>query len=407
MSTPEQVNGDAPDQEYAALAGLRVVDMASLYAGPLIATILADFGADVVKVEHPRGDDARRWGRSRDGVPLWWKVISRNKDLIALDLHRTEDRDIARDLCAWADVVIENFRPGRLESWQMGYDDLAARNPGLVMVRVTGFGQTGPYADRPGFGTLAEAFSGFAAITGTADGPPTLPPFGLADGVAALTGTSAVLAALRWRDRQGAGRGQVVDLSLYEPLFNILGPQVVEYDQLGILQHRQGNRSPRTAPRNAYRTADDRWVALSAGTQQIANRVFAAIGQPELAEDERFSQPAGRFANAELVDAIVSEWIGGHRLDEVLAAFERFQAPIAPVYETDQIVTDPQFLARQSIVSVPDSDLGQVRMQNVVPKLSRTPGQIRRTGQTAIDADRQAVLARLKAVRRDDQGEPR
>ena len=210
MSTPEQVNGDAPDQEYAALAGLRVVDMASLYAGPLIATILADFGADVVKVEHPRGDDARRWGRSRDGVPLWWKVISRNKDLIALDLHRTEDRDIARDLCAWADVVIENFRPGRLESWQMGYDDLAARNPGLVMVRVTGFGQTGPYADRPGFGTLAEAFSGFAAITGTADGPPTLPPFGLADGVAALTGTSAVLAALRWRDRQGAGRGQDV-----------------------------------------------------------------------------------------------------------------------------------------------------------------------------------------------------
>ncbi|GAA4492994.1 CoA transferase [Actinoallomurus oryzae] len=384
-----------PEGAPAALTGLRVVDMASLYAGPLIATILGDFGADVVKVEHPRGDDARRWGKARDGVPLWWKVISRNKDLIALDLHKPDDREIARDLCRWADVVIENFRPGRLDSWGMSYDELAADNPGLVMVKVTGFGQTGPYADRPGFGTLAEAFSGFAAITGAADGPPTLPPFGLADGVAALTGAYAALTALRWRDSRPDGRGQVVDLSLYEPLFGILGPQVIEYDQLGILQKRRGNRSPRTAPRNAYRTADDRWVTLSAGTQQIANRIFTAIGRPELADDERFSQPAARSANSELVDGIVADWIAEQRLADVLEAFERAQAPIAPVYETDQIVRDPQYLARETVVSVPDADLGRIRMQNVIPKLSRTPGRIRRTGPAEVDADRDAVLARL------------
>lgn len=387
------------------LEGLRVVDMASLYAGPLIGTILGDFGADVVKVEHPRGDDARRWGRSRDGVPLWWKVIARNKDLIALDLHDPQDRDVARRLCLWADVVIENFRPGRLEAWGLGYDDLAADNPGLVMVRVTGFGQTGPYADRPGFGTLAEAFSGFAAITGMADGPPTLPPFGLADGVAALAGTCATLTALAWRNGRGAGRGQVVDLSLYEPLFSILGPQVVEYDQLGILQQRHGNRSPRTAPRNVYQTADGHWVALSAGTQQIANRVFAAIGQPELAEDPRFSTPTERFRHADEVDAIVENWVLEHDLDDVLRAFEQVEAPIAPVYQTDQILRDPQYLARQSVIGLPDSDLGEVRMQNVVPKLSLTPGRIRRTGHTAIDADRQAVLARVHGTGRRQRRE--
>jgi formyl-CoA transferase len=208
--------------------------------------------------------------------------------------------------------------------------------------------------------------------------------------------------ALRWRDSHPDGRGQVVDLSLYEPLFSILGPQVIEFDQLGILQKRRGNRSPRTAPRNAYRTVDDRWVTLSAGTQQIANRIFRAIGRPELSEDERFRDPAARSANSELVDGIVADWIAGRRLDDVLAAFEREQAPIAPVYETDQIVQDPQYLARETVVSVPDADLGRIRMQNVIPKLSRTPGRIRRTGPAAVDADRDAVLARLKAGKRSE-----
>jgi len=384
-------------EQPGALAGIKVLDLATLYAGPLIATTLGDFGADVVKVEHPRGDDARRWGKSRDGIPLWWKVISRNKKLIALDLHETEDRRIVKELCTWADVVVENFRPGRLEAWGLGYDELAKDNPGLILARVTGFGQTGPYSSRPGFGTLAEAFSGFAALTGPADGPPTLPPFGLADGVAALSGTCAVLTALHWRQNAGEGRGQVIDLSLYEPLFSILGPQVIEYDQLGTLQSRQGNRSPRTAPRNTYETLDQHWVALSAGTQQVADRVFTAIQQPELANDTRFSTSEARHDHAEAIDKIMADWIARHPLEEVLASFESAQAPIAPVYTTAQILEDPQYLARQSVTVVEDPDLGSVRMQNVVPRLSQTPGRVRYTGKTGIDHDREEVLNRLRA----------
>jgi len=383
-----------------ALQGLKVLDLATLYAGPLVATTLGDFGAEVIKVEHPRGDDARRWGKSRDGIPLWWKAVARNKKLIRLDLHDEADRAVVRELCLWADIVVENFRPGRLDAWGLGYDELAKDNPGLVMVKVTGFGQTGPYADRPGFGTLAEVFSGFAALTGEHDGPPTLPAFGLADGVAALSGVYAALAAIHYRDHAGEGRGQVVDVSLYEPLFSILGPQVIEYDQLGIVQERQGNRSPRTAPRNAYRTADDRWVALSAGTQQIADRILAAVERPELSRDPRFSSPAARHENADEVDAIVAEWIGAHPLEEVLASFQAQQAPIAPAYTTDQIVQDPQYLARESVITVDDPDLGPVRMQNVVPKLTATPGRIRSTGATEIDHDREEILAMLQERRK-------
>jgi crotonobetainyl-CoA:carnitine CoA-transferase CaiB-like acyl-CoA transferase len=388
-----------------ALGGLRVVDLASLYAGPLIATFLGDFGADVVKVEHPRGDDARRWGKTRDSVPLWWKVISRNKKLIALDLHMEADREIARKLCVSADVVIENFRPGRMESWGLGFEDLARENPGLIMARVTGFGQTGPYSRQPGFGTLAEAFSGFAALTGQPDGPPTLPAFGLADGVAALTGLAGVLTALHWRDGVGGGRGQVVDVSLYEPLFNILGPQIIEYDQLGIIQRRQGNRSPRTAPRNAYRTQDNRWVALSCGTQQIANRVFAAVGHPELARDERFATHAARMEHADEADAIVADWIVRHPLSVVLERFREADAPIGPVYETDQIMTDPQYLARETVVAVQDEDLGTIWMQNVVPILSATPGRIKHPGATRLDADRDVVLRAVERVSAGGRGD--
>lgn len=373
-----------------ALAGVRVLDLSSLYAGPWIATSLGDHGADVLKVEHPRGDDARRWGLSRGEIPLWWKVISRNKRLVALDLHEPADRDLVRELAARADILIENFRPGRMESWGLGYERLSADNPGLIMVRVTGFGQTGPRSHEPGFGTLAEAFSGFAHMTGAPDGPPTLPPFGLADGIASAVGTSSALMALYWRDVCG-GTGQVIDLSLYEPLFSLLGPQVVEYTQTGRIQQREGNRSPRTAPRNAYPTRDGRYVVLSAGTQQIADRVFAAIGRPELAEDPRFCSAAARRENAEEIDTTVAGWIAAHELAEVLAVFAAHQAPIAPVYDTAQIVADAHYLARSSIVSVPDPDLGEVVMQNTLPRFSRTPGRIRHTGHTAVDADRAAV----------------
>lgn len=388
--------GESPNDGDGALPlrGIRVLDLSSLYAAPLIATNLGDFGADVTKVEHPRGDDARRWGLSKDGAPLWWKSISRNKRVIALDLNDGADRDIARRLAATADVVIENFRPGRMEAWELGPDDLRRQNPGLVYVRVTGFGQTGPLSSQPGFGTLAEAFSGFAHITGAADGPPTLPPFGLADGVAGLVGTYATMIALYWRDARG-GEGQVIDLSLFEPLFSILGPQIIEYQQLGVIQERLGNRSPRTTPRNAYCTADGHWVAISAGTQQIANRVLAAIGRPELADDPRFADAAARLENADEVDALVAEWIAVHPLADVLERFDQEQAPIAPVYNAAQILDDPHYRARQSIVEVLDPELGPIAMPGIVPRLSKTPGLIRHTGPTAIGADSEAVLAAL------------
>lgn len=381
------------------LDGIKVLDLSSLYAGPLIATNLADFGADVVKAEHPRGDDARRWGEAKDDIPLWWKVIARNKRLIVLDLNQAQDRETVRKLCAWADVIIENFRPGRMEQWGLGYEELKQINPKLIMVRVTGFGQFGPRSRDPGFGTLAEAFSGFAYLTGQTDGPPTLPPFGLADGVAALTGTYATMIALYWRDARDGGEGQVIDLSLYEPLFSILGPQVIEYSQLGVVQQRNGNRSPRTAPRNAYRTASGEWVAISAGTQQIANRVFAAIGRPDLSEDSRFSTPKARVIHANEVDQMVETWIQSHSFAEVMDRFQALEAPIAPVYATDQILRDAHYNARQSFLAVPDDDLGEVLMQNVVPKLSLTPGVIRHTGHTQLGADTALIY-------RDILGEP-
>lgn len=377
------------------LTGVRVLDLSNLYAGPMVSTILADFGATVVKVEHPRGDNARRWGLSKDEVPLWWKFLARNKDLIALDLNESEDRETAKELARWADVLIENYRPGRMERWGLGYDVLSELNPRLVMLRVTGFGQYGPMKDEPGFGTLAEAFSGFAYITGQPDGPPTLPPFGLADGVASLTGTYAVMMALYWRDAQGGGVGQYIDLSLYEPLFGILGPQVVEFDQLAVKQERHGNRSPRTAPRNAYRTKDGHWIATSAGTQGIANRIFVAIGRPELSDDPRFATTQARIENSDEVDAVVADWVAEHDLDHVLERFRAEQAPIAPIYDASQIYRDPHYRERESIVEVDDPDLGPLVMQNVVPKLSRTPGSIRHTGRLAIGADQAEVLSRL------------
>jgi len=392
-----------------ALDGINVLDLSSLYAGPLIGMTLADFGAEVVKVEHPRGDDARRWGLSKGGVPLWWKVIARSKKLIVLDLNTPGDRQVARRLCAWADVVIENFRPGRMEKWGLGYEELSRLNPRLIMVRVTGFGQSGPYRFQPGFGTLAEAFSGFAFITGQADGPPTLPPFGLADGVAALAGTYATLMALYWRDAQGSGRGQYIDLSLYEPLFSILGPQAIEFTQVGVKQVRHGNCSPRTAPRNTYPTADGQWVALSGGTQEIVNRILAAVGRPELRDDPRFSTPRARVAHVDELDEVVGGWIKTQPLKAVLARFAEVEAPIAPVYDIEQILEDPHYRARETVVRMPDPDLGEVVMQNVMPKLSATPGIIRHTGHTRPGADKDYVYQKILGLspadaRKEEEG---
>ncbi len=391
-----------------ALAGLKVLDVSTLFAGPLAATMLGDFGAEVIKVEHPRGDPVRSHGASKDGVGLWAKVVGRNKRGITLYLGSPEGQAVFRRLVADADVVIENFRPGTLERWGLGYDELSRINPRLVLTRVTGFGQIGPYAGRPGFGTLAEAMSGFAAITGQPDGPPTLPPFGLADGIAALAGAFATMTALRARDT--TGRGQVVDLAIIEPILTLLGPQPTVWDALHQVQERTGNRSANNAPRNTYLTRDGRWVAVSTSAQSIAERVMTLVGRPELTQEPWFASGGERAKHADLLDEAVGSWVARHDRDEVLRAFEQAQAAVAPIYDVRDVVVDPQFEALGSLVRVADPELGSVLMQNVLFRLSETPGHIDSTGpslgqhtaevlaELGIDAAELAELRRVGAV---------
>ena len=375
------------------LAGLKVVDVATLFAGPLIATLFGDFGADVLKVEHPRGDPSRNHGPAKDGVPLWWKVLGRNKRAVTLYLGSPEGQELFLRLARGADVIVENFRPGTLERWGLGYERLAEENPGLVLVRVTGFGQEGPYASRPGFGTLAEAMSGFAHITGEPDGPPTLPPFGLADGITALAGFGAALTALYHRAAHG-GRGQVVDLAIIEPILTILGAQPTIYDQLGIVQQRSGNRSVNNAPRNTYRTSDGKWVAVSTSTLSVAERVLRLVGHPEVVAEEWFQTGAGRAAQADLLDGYVAAWVAERSRDEVVAAFEEADAAVAPVYDVADVMNDPQYRALDSITTVSDPELGSVRMQNVLFRMLDTPGRIAWAGRP-LGADNAAVYGEL------------
>ena len=385
----------APGPPAAAgpLVGLRVLDVATLFAGPLLAMFLGDFGADVIKIEHPRGDPVRLHGPTKDGVGLWWKLIGRNKRAITLDLGCPAGADLFRRLCDTADVVVENFRPGTLERWGLAPEALLARRPGLVIVRTTGFGQTGPYARRPGFGTLAESLSGFAHMTGEADGPPTLPPLALADGIAAQAGALAALLALYHRDARG-GAGQVVDLSLIEPILLLLGAQPTVYDQLGIVPGRLGNRSASNAPRNTYRTRDGKWVAISTSAQSVAERVMRLVGRADLIEEPWFARGADRARHADLLDEAVGGWIARHDLDAVMGAFEAAEAAIAPVYDVADVMRDPQYRALEAIVALPDEDLGTVRMQNLLFRMLGTPGRVRFGGRR-LGQDNQAVYGEL------------
>ena len=377
---------DAAHQIHGPLHGIRVLDISTVYAAPITAMLLGDFGADVIKIEHPMGDPARSHGANKDGHGLWWKVISRNKRCITLNLGTPEGQHILRDLVVDADVLVENFRPGVLEKWGLGPEQLHALNPGLVMLRVTGFGQEGPYSGRRAFGTLAEAMSGFAHQTGEEDGPPTLPPFGLADGVSGITGAFAVMTALYHRATpQGNGQGQVIDLSLLEPLVGILGPGPTAFDQLGTVPGRQGNRSPNNAPRNTYLTSDDRWVAISASATSVAERVMRLVGRPDIVEQPWFSSAGERSRNGDLLDEAVAKWIASRPLEEVTEEFERVGAALAPIYDVEQLMNDPHVVARETITTVDDEDLGPVKMQNLMFRMRRTPGSIqfpgRRLGQ--------------------------
>jgi len=362
------------------LDGVRVLDLATLAAAPLVATYLGEFGADVIKVEDPRnGDPIRGWGNQRDGVGLMWKSLSRNKRSITLDLRCAEGQALVRRLVEHTDVAIFNTRPQTLRKWGLDYESLRAVNDRLVMLHITGYGLTGPKSERPGFGTLGEAMSGFAHITGPAGGPPTLPPFMLADGVASLNATYAVMMALYHRDVHG-GPGQLIDVNLIDPLARLLEQTLLSYDQLGLVPERAGNRWDISAPRNTYQTVDGRWLAMSGSSPALALRVFRAIGRDDLLTDPDFSDPQRRLARAREVDDVVAEWVATKTLSEAMAVFEAHEVAAAPVYDIRDLVADEQLAHREVFISVDDRQLGPMTVQAPVPRFSAAAGAVEHLG---------------------------
>jgi crotonobetainyl-CoA:carnitine CoA-transferase CaiB-like acyl-CoA transferase len=357
-----------------ALDGVRVLDLSRLVAGNTLTGLLADFGADVVKVEPAAGDTLRAW-RTKD-VQTNWKLYARNKKSVALELRKPEARELLLKLVDKADVFVESFRPDTLEKMGLAPEILLARNPRLVIVRISGWGQTGPYRRRPGFGTLVEGISGFASFNGFADREPVLPPIYLADSYAGLYGASAVLIALREVEVNG-GKGQVIDLPLLDPLFHVLGPQAANYRLTGKVKPRSGSRSTNSGPRNAYKTKDGRYVCLSASTQKMAERVFTSIGRADLIDNPRYRTNADRVVNAAELDAIIGEFVAQRTQEENVRFFEQAEVTIGPIYDITQILEDPHFVEREVIADYPDAEMGDFPMHHVVPRLSGTPGSIR------------------------------
>lgn len=381
------------------LAGVRVLDASTILAGPLCCQILGDYGADVIKIEHPtKGDSMRGHAESKDGVPIWWKEISRNKRTLALNLGTAEGAEVLKKLAATSDVLVENFRPGTFERWGISPDVLHAINPRLVIVRLTGFGQEGPYASRAGFGTLAEAMSGFAHLTGEADGPPTLPAFGLADSICGISASSAVMMALRHRDQ--SGEGQIIDMNILQPIMTAVGPGPLIYDQLGIVGQRNGNRSTNNAPRNTYLTKDKKWVAVSTSAQSIAERVMHIVGHPEVIDEPWFAAGSSRVKHVDELDEYVGSWIREHTREEVLDTFEQAGAAVAPIYTAADIVADPHIQETEMLTRVPDEDFGSMLQHNVMWNMSKSPGSIRFTGRN-LGQDTDEILGEIGL---DEQG---
>ena len=359
----------------APLDGVRVIDLSRLVAGNAVSSQLADFGAEVIKVEDPqKGDPLRAW--QTQGVSVHWKLYARNKKSLAMSLRDRRARGLLLDLAASSEVLIENFRPGTLEKIGLGPEVLHARNPRLVIVRVSGWGQDGPYRDRPGFGTLVESMSGYAARTGFADREPVLPPTALADMVAGLYGAFAVMVALRRVEIEGGG-GQVIDLPLLDPLFSFIATEAPVYNLTGQIRPRTGSRSETTSPRNVFRTKDGRYIGISASIQAMAERLFRAIGQGDMLADPRFRTNTDRVRHAEETEAPIVEFIAARTLEENMAAFAAAEVTAAPVYDIDQFLADPHVLEREIVVDVPDADTGRLTMHNIIPRLSDTPGRLR------------------------------
>ena len=365
------------------LSGLRVLDLSIIVAGGTASSLLADFGAEVVKIERPgTGDPLRNWGPFANGVSLWWKVHSRNKKSITLNLGVPEGQNLLKELAAKTDILIEGFRPGAMERWGLGPDDLQAVNPKLVMLRYSGFGQSGPYKDRPGFGTIAECMSGFVGMTGFQDTPPVLPPIPLADEIAGVFGAMAGMMALYHRDASinSSAKGQVVDVSLFEPLFRLCIPHITMFDMLGINRERVGNDFPDAAPRSLYKTADNQWLGLSATSQSTFEGLAKAMGLEELLERAEFKDNAARLENRESLNDELNRWLGQRNLKETMDQLIPAGGVVGPVYDAAQIMEDPHFHSRQDIIDIDDPELGQTKMLGVVPKFSETPGAVEHAG---------------------------
>ena len=351
-----------------------MLDLSRLFAGNLLTQVLGDFGAEVIKVEPPAGDTLRAWQTA--GVSTHWKIFARNKKSLCLELRKPEARALLMKLVPSAAMFVESFRPGTLEAMDLGPRKLLKKNPKLVIVRISGWGQDGPYRRRPGFGTLIEGMSGFAAINGFADREPVLPPMYLADGIAGLYGAAAVMVALREAGKKG-GRGQVIDLPLLDPLFAIVGPQAANYRLTGEVKPRTGSRSTNTAPRNVYLCKDGRYVGLSASTQKMAERTFRAIGRADLVDDPRYRTNAGRVKRAAELDAIIGAFVARRTQAANVAFFDKAEVTIGPIYDVTQIVEDPHILERELLADYPDAEMGRFPMHHVVPRLLGTPGSIR------------------------------
>ena len=382
------------------LVGLRVVDAATLVAGPMVATMLGEFGAEIVKVEQPgSGDPLRTWGPTKDGIGLMWKSVSRNKRCVTLDLRQHDGQELFHQLLDVTDVLVVGNRPSALLRWGLDYESVHRRHPQVVMLHVSGFGRGGPASDRPGFGTLAEAMSGFAQVTGQPDGPPTLPPFMLADGVAAQASTWAVMMALYHRDLRG-GTGQLVDVNLVEPLARLIESSTLAFDQLGTVAGRVGNHLAASAPRNAYLTSDGKWLAISSASANIVVRVFRCIGRHDLAENPDYVDPVRRQARGTEIDAMVAEWISQRTLDEVMGVFLEADVAAAPIYDAQQLLDDEHLRSRGTFPPFDDPDLGPVRVQAPLAQLSETPGRIDHLGQH-LGAENNAVYGGLLGLAPD------
>ncbi len=365
------------------LKGLKILDLSIIVAGGTATSLMADFGAEVVKVERPgSGDPLRNWGPFANGVSLWWKVHSRNKKSITLNLADKEGQEILKDLAKQADLSVEGFRPGAMERWGLGPDDLREINPKLIMVRFSGFGQTGPYKDRPGFGTIAECMSGYVGMTGFTDSPPVLPPIPLADELAGVFGAMSGMMALYHRDASGGGKGQVIDVSLFEPLFRLCIPHVTMFDLLGINRERVGNNFPDAAPRSLYQTSDQGWLGLSATSQNTFEGLARSMELPELLSNPEFKDNASRLENRDALNDVLNDWLGQRSTPEIMDQLIPGGGMVGPVYDAAKIADDPHYKAREDILELDDPQLGLTKMVGVVPKFSETPGAVEHAGPT-------------------------